>query len=490
MLYSSPKYSSEITQYKCNNIFVELGILDYSIILFLSLKIKIKNYYTTIIIEFLKTIFVFICLLRFRDKFSGSCFDIIKKNISILKNNNLQSNLSVCRTTQSNYYFKEPLRHRCLFLRSIEFEFLTYDLPSKKKYQLDLICHQILFTFLKIKSSKNSSIFNFYGISGRNLDPVNKSLSLSDFVNMNSKFIILILKIVDKSTRNKNTQTDNSLLGTPCITESSPTLLLLSYKRETETRPRQTVKDIQVIQREVVTPLTVLISVFKVCWFHHSNLLTIIINILMYTKNHNVLIPALIRIILYKRYNIWDHYIIFNLLLGVRRHSDSHKLVQKVLTFLWMSMSEEYVRNSVRGLLTASRATLSAFSISTMSPHCSGKRVAYCLFRLKEGCRQHRKFGAENQYYPSFSSIKQALVARIVNWRGSFSLFVYSLLTQTQDCRCVAYTTFSKNSPLFHVLTITILHEVMNVKKFNIKFSIIYAILVYLKVFELLKSVK
>lgn len=85
-----------------------------------------------------------------------------------------------------------------------------------------------------------------------------------------------------------------------------------------------------------------------------------------------------------------------------------------------------------------------------MSPHCSGKRVAYCLFRLKEGCRQHRKFGAENQYYPSFSSIKQALVARIVNWRGSFSLFVYSLLTQTQDCRCVAYTTFSKNSPLFH----------------------------------------
>jgi len=69
---------------------------------------------------------------------------------------------------------------------------------------------------------------------------------------------------------------------------------------------------------------------------------------------------------------------------------------------------------------------------------------------LKKAAANTGNLGTENQYYPSFSSIKQALVARIVNWRGSFSLFVYSLLTQTQDCRCVAYTTFLKNSPLFH----------------------------------------
>jgi len=56
----------------------------------------------------------------------------------------------------------------------------------------------------------------------------------------------------------------------------------------------------------------------------------------------------------------------FSLLLGVHCHSDSHILVQKVLTFLRMSMREEYVRISVRGLFTVSRVTLSAFSFPSI----------------------------------------------------------------------------------------------------------------------------
>jgi len=50
------------------------------------------------------------------------------------------SAVRVCRMTQTNYYFKEPFRHQCLFLESIEFvRVLGIRCPSKLFEMIKLI---------------------------------------------------------------------------------------------------------------------------------------------------------------------------------------------------------------------------------------------------------------------------------------------------------------------------------------------------------------